>query len=96
MSADRRRAARRPPATLPGARWPRRAGEPASTTARDHDDRPSTTTARPRPAAADDAGVTDETADAFAQGWFSDDGAFAQVALWGLAADGHRASAPTC
>jgi len=24
------------------------------------------------------------TADAFAQGWFSDDGAFAQVALWGL------------
>jgi sortase A len=31
--------------------------------------------------AADD--VTEETADAFAQGWFSDEGAFPQVALWG-------------
>ena len=29
--------------------------------------------------------VTDEVADAFAHGWFSDDAAFLQVALWGLA-----------
>ena len=28
--------------------------------------------------------VDEETADAFAHGWFSDDAAFAQVALWGL------------
>ena len=32
----------------------------------------------------DDGGeLTDNTADAFAHGWFSDDGAWAQVALWG-------------
>ena len=28
--------------------------------------------------------VDEETADAFAHGWFSDDAAFPQVALWGL------------
>ncbi len=28
--------------------------------------------------------VGEETADAFAHGWFSDDAAFVQVALWGL------------
>jgi sortase A len=30
------------------------------------------------------AGSDDEIADAFAHGWFSDDGAFPQVALWGV------------
>ena len=29
--------------------------------------------------------MTDEVADAFAHGWFSDDDAFPQVALWGFA-----------
>ena len=44
-----------------------------------------------RPSAADRRGsgeatatVGEETADAFAHGWFSDDAAFPQVALWGL------------
>ena len=31
------------------------------------------------------ADVTEEVADAFAHGWFSDDAAFPQVALWGFA-----------
>ena len=46
----------------------------------------------PTTVAADGAGTTtpaatstDEVADAFAHGWFSDDAAFAQVALWGFA-----------
>ena len=75
------------PATLPGGPVVTTvAGEPVSTTV------PSTTTTEPSTTTAEtspggggtDAGLTDETADAFAQGWFSDDGAFAQVALWGL------------
>ena len=36
-------------------------------------------------AADDDGRRATRTADAFAHGWFSDDAAFAQVALWGLA-----------
>jgi sortase A len=36
------------------------------------------------PAVVATGGTGSETADAFAHGWFSDDDAFAQVALWGL------------
>ena len=44
---------------------------------------PATTTAAGAP---DDppAAADDELADAFAHGWFSDDAAFPQVALWGI------------
>jgi sortase A len=42
----------------------------------------STTTTVPPAVVAGDAGSN--SADAFAHGWFSDDAAFAQVALWGL------------
>jgi len=37
------------------------------------------------PAPADDGEVSAEAADAFAQGWFSDEAAITQVALWGSA-----------
>ncbi len=38
----------------------------------------------PAPPPSGDAGVSADTEDAFAHGWFSDDAAFAQVAVWGL------------
>jgi sortase A len=40
------------------------------------------------PATTTPADVTEEVADAFAHGWFSDDDAWPQVALWGLALTG--------
>ena len=51
---------------------------------------PPTSTAVDAPAVGDadrrgrPSEVGEATADAFAHGWFSDDGAFVQVALWGL------------
>ena len=46
---------------------------------------PSTSPATTAPPATLAPDVTDDVADAFAHGWFSDDAAFVQVALWGLA-----------
>jgi len=48
---------------------------------------PATTPAPSAPGGAGGGGVAvpEESQDAFSGGWFSDDGAFAQVALWGLA-----------
>ena len=43
-----------------------------------------TTTAAGAPADEPPAAADEELADAFAHGWFSDDAAFTQVALWGL------------
>jgi sortase A len=70
-----------PPATLPG--------EPATSTPASSSV-PATTdpvATSPTVAAGDgpSGDVDEETADAFAHGWFSDDAAFAQVALWGFA-----------
>ncbi len=45
---------------------------------------PATTVAPAAPAADDAEPVSDDDADAFAHGWFTDDGAWVQVALWGL------------
>jgi sortase A len=70
------------PATLPGAPTPTTTPGPVVT------DPAPTTTAPAAPVGSgeptDDGGeLTDNTADAFAHGWFSDDSAWAQVALWG-------------
>ena len=45
---------------------------------------PATTAAPPVTEPITPPGASEELADAFAHGWFSDDGAFAQVALWGI------------
>jgi sortase A len=77
--------AEQPPATLPPEPTPTTAPAPVVTAPAPA----STTPAAPAGDGAsgqptDDGGeLTDNTADAFAHGWFSDDGAWAQVALWG-------------
>ena len=69
-----------PVSTLPGEAVP--STTPATT--------PSTATSVPPtvPVTTPPADVTDEVADAFAHGWFSDDDAWPQVALWGFALTG--------
>jgi sortase A len=69
-----------PVITLPGEPVPSTTPPTAST---EPTSVPSTVPATTQP-----ADVTDEVADAFAHGWFSDDGAWPQVALWGLALTG--------
>ena len=73
-----------PPATLPGDPIPTTTPAPENAAAA-----PTTVPAaaggerRQRPGDRRRGELTDNTADAFAHGWFSDDGAWAQVALWG-------------
>ena len=72
-----------PPATLPGDQIP-------ATTPANENAAAAATTVPAAPGggdasqATDDGALTDTTADAFSHGWFSDDGAWAQVALWGM------------
>ena len=77
--------AEQPPATLPADATPTTTPAPVVNA-------PAPTTITPAAPAGDGASgqptddggeLTDNTADAFAHGWFSDDGAWAQVALWG-------------
>ena len=77
--------AEQPPATLPADPTPTTTPAPVVSA-------PAPTTITPAAPAGDGASgqptddggeLTDNTADAFAHGWFSDDGAWAQVALWG-------------
>ena len=73
-----------PPVTLPGDQIPTSTPAPENATAA-----PTTVPAPPGGSgdgqATDESGeLTDNTADAFSHGWFSDDGAWAQVALWGI------------
>jgi sortase A len=75
------------PSTLPGGPAATAGPAPVSGTTS-----PSTATTEPdpggdaaQPSSSGGGGVSAETDDAFAHGWFSDDAAFPQVALWGFA-----------
>ena len=71
-----------PPAPTTPAPTPPAAS--SATTAATAASAPDTTAPAQTTAPTPPPGDTEELADAFAHGWFSDDAAFAQVALWGL------------
>lgn len=74
ISTDRDPAEGLPPDTLPGESV---VSTPVTTD-------PTVTSSTGVPVEGEVGGVGEETADAFAHGWFSDDAAFPQVALWGF------------